>query len=95
MDLFGQAFRLNAIPVSFLVDEVGIIRLRGGGQWPEAPCHDRRLFQPDISAVTMPAVTHHRTTTMADIFGQASSAKPTTAMTMSQGPRTALTQTGS
>jgi len=44
MDLFGQAFRLNAIPVSFLVDEVGIIRLRGGGQWPEAPCHDCRLF---------------------------------------------------
>ncbi len=30
-DLFGQVFDLTAIPVSFLVDEIGIIRLRGGG----------------------------------------------------------------
>jgi len=30
-DLFGQAFGLKAIPVSYLVDEVGIIRLKGGG----------------------------------------------------------------
>ena len=30
-DVFGQAFGLKAIPVTFLVDEVGIIRLRGGG----------------------------------------------------------------
>jgi len=29
-DVFGQAFGLKAIPVSFLVDEVGIVRLRGG-----------------------------------------------------------------
>jgi len=33
-DVFGAAFGLKAIPVTFLVDEVGIIRLRGGG--PEA-----------------------------------------------------------
>ena len=30
-DVFGQAFGLKAIPVSFLVDEVGIIRLKGNG----------------------------------------------------------------
>ena len=30
-DIFGQAFGLKAIPVTFLVDEVGIVRLRGEG----------------------------------------------------------------
>jgi tetratricopeptide (TPR) repeat protein len=30
-DVFGQAFGLKVIPVTFLVDEVGIIRLQGGG----------------------------------------------------------------
>lgn len=30
-DVFGRAFDLKAIPVSFLVDEIGITRLRGGG----------------------------------------------------------------
>ncbi len=33
-DVFGQAFGLKAIPVTFLVDEVGIIRVRGGGPNP-------------------------------------------------------------
>jgi tetratricopeptide (TPR) repeat protein len=33
-DIFGQAFGLKAIPVTFLVDEVGIVRLRGGGPSP-------------------------------------------------------------
>jgi tetratricopeptide (TPR) repeat protein len=33
-DVFGQAFGLKAIPVTFLVDEVGIIRLRGGAPDP-------------------------------------------------------------
>jgi tetratricopeptide (TPR) repeat protein len=30
-DVFGQAFGLKAIPVTYLVDEIGIIRLQGGG----------------------------------------------------------------
>lgn len=30
-DVLGQSFDLKAIPVSFLVDEVGIVRLRGAG----------------------------------------------------------------
>jgi tetratricopeptide (TPR) repeat protein len=30
-DIFGHAYDLNAIPVTYLVDEAGIIRLRGGG----------------------------------------------------------------
>jgi len=30
-DVFGAAFGLKAIPVTFFVDEVGIIRLQGGG----------------------------------------------------------------
>ena len=34
-DVFGQAFGLKAIPVSFLVDEVGIIRLQGTGPTPD------------------------------------------------------------
>jgi tetratricopeptide (TPR) repeat protein len=34
-DAFGAAFGLKAIPISFLVDEVGIIRLRGGGPSPD------------------------------------------------------------
>jgi len=33
-DIFGQAFGLKAIPVTFLVDEVGILRLRGDGPSP-------------------------------------------------------------
>ena len=33
-DIFGQAFGLKAIPVTFLVDEVGIVRLRGDGPSP-------------------------------------------------------------
>lgn len=34
-DIFGHAFGLNAIPVTYLVDEAGIIRLRGGGPTPQ------------------------------------------------------------
>jgi tetratricopeptide (TPR) repeat protein len=34
-DVFGRAFGLKAIPVSVLVDEVGIIRLQGEGPKPE------------------------------------------------------------
>ena len=34
-DIFGQAFGLKAIPETFLVDEVGIVRLHGGGPSPE------------------------------------------------------------
>jgi tetratricopeptide (TPR) repeat protein len=34
-DVVGRAFGLKAIPVTFLVDEVGIVRLRGGGPTPE------------------------------------------------------------
>lgn len=30
-DVFGMAFGLKLVPVSYLVDEVGIIRLKGGG----------------------------------------------------------------
>jgi len=30
-DIFGMAFGLKAIPVSYLVDEVGIVRLKGAG----------------------------------------------------------------
>ena len=30
-DVFGAAFGLKAIPVTFFVDEVGIVRLHGGG----------------------------------------------------------------
>ena len=33
-DIFGQAFGLKAIPVTFLMDEVGILRLRGDGPSP-------------------------------------------------------------
>jgi tetratricopeptide (TPR) repeat protein len=57
-DVFGAAFNLKAIPVSFLVDEVGIIRLRGGGleakllQQIEAvltePPTDVRALQPRL-----------------------------------------------
>jgi tetratricopeptide (TPR) repeat protein len=34
-DVLGGAFGLNAIPVTYLVDEVGIIRVIGGGPSPE------------------------------------------------------------
>ncbi len=30
-DLFGELFGLKAIPVTFFIDEVGIVRLQGGG----------------------------------------------------------------
>jgi len=34
VDAFGRAFGLAAVPVSYLIDGVGIIRLRGGGPQP-------------------------------------------------------------
>ena len=33
-DVFGAAFGLKAIPVTFFVDEVGLVRLQGGGPNP-------------------------------------------------------------
>ena len=48
-DVFGQAFRLKAIPETFLVDEVGIIRVQGKGP-------DRALLN-QIEAVLKEPVT--------------------------------------
>jgi tetratricopeptide (TPR) repeat protein len=42
-DVFGNAFGLKAIPVSFLVDELGVIRLKGSGP--------SRAFLAQIEAV--------------------------------------------
>ena len=51
-DVFGQTFGLKAIPVSYLVDEVGIIRLKGGGPSKE--------FLSQVETVLKEPVTHVR-----------------------------------
>lgn len=50
-DVFGAAFGLKAIPVSFLVDEVGIIRLQGGGPSKEFREQVEEVLREPVSAV--------------------------------------------
>ena len=50
-DVFGAAFGLKAIPVSFLVDEVGIIRLQGGGPSKEFRAQVEEILREPVSAV--------------------------------------------
>ena len=53
-DVFGAAFGLKAIPVSFLVDEVGIIRLRGGGPSKELRGRVEEILREPVSAIRSP-----------------------------------------
>jgi len=50
-DVFGAAFGLKAIPVSFLVDEVGIVRLQGGGPSKEFRAQVEEILREPVSAV--------------------------------------------
>jgi len=50
-DVFGAAFGLKAIPVSFLVDEVGIVRLQGGGPSKEFRAQVEEVLREPVSAV--------------------------------------------
>ena len=50
-DVFGAAFDLKAIPVSFLVDEVGLIRLQGGGPSKEFRAQVEAILREPVSAV--------------------------------------------
>jgi len=50
-DVFGAAFALKAIPVSFLVDEVGIIRLQGGGPTKEFRAMVEEILLEPLSTV--------------------------------------------
>ena len=50
-DIFGAAFGLKAIPVSFLVDEVGIIRLQGGGPAAEFLARVEEILREPVSSV--------------------------------------------
>lgn len=50
-DLFGQAFGLKAIPVTFLVDEVGIVRLSGGGPNRELLAQIEEILEEPLSPV--------------------------------------------
>jgi thioredoxin-like negative regulator of GroEL len=50
-DIFGQAFGLKAIPVSFLVDEVGIVRLQGGGPSTNLLDQIERVLKEPLAAV--------------------------------------------
>jgi tetratricopeptide (TPR) repeat protein len=50
-DVFGAAFGLKAVPVSFLVDEVGIIRLQGGGPSKEFCAQVDEILLEPVSAV--------------------------------------------
>jgi tetratricopeptide (TPR) repeat protein len=50
-DVLGATFGLKAIPVSFLVDEVGIIRLQGGGPSKEFRAQVEEILREPISAV--------------------------------------------
>lgn len=50
-DVFGTAFGLTAIPVSYLVDEVGIIRIRGAGPSPEFLAEIEKVLREPVSRV--------------------------------------------
>lgn len=50
-DVFGRAFGLKAIPVSFLVDEVGLVRLRGGGPTDELLRQIEMILEEPMAAV--------------------------------------------
>ncbi len=50
-DVLGTAFDLKAIPVSFLVDETGIIRLQGGGPSKEFRAQVEEILREPVSAV--------------------------------------------
>ncbi len=50
-DVLGAAFGLKAIPVSYLVDEVGLIRLQGGGPSKEFLTQVEEILREPVSAV--------------------------------------------
>lgn len=50
-DVFGAAFDLKAIPVSFLVDEVGIVRLQGGAPSKEFRAQVEEILREPVSTV--------------------------------------------
>jgi tetratricopeptide (TPR) repeat protein len=50
-DVLGQAFGLKAIPVSIFVDEVGIVRLRGGGPSKELLAQIEDLLHEPVSSI--------------------------------------------
>lgn len=50
-DVFGQAFGLKAIPVTFLVDEVGIVRLQGGGPSKELLRQIEEVLQEPLVSI--------------------------------------------
>ena len=50
-DVFGQAFGLKAIPVSYLVDEVGILRLKGGGPSKEFLAQVESVLEEPLTPV--------------------------------------------
>ena len=50
-DVVGSAFGLKAIPVSFLVDEVGIIRLQGSGPSKEFLAQVQEILRQPVSGV--------------------------------------------
>jgi tetratricopeptide (TPR) repeat protein len=48
-DVLGQAFGLKAIPDSIFVDEVGIVRLKGGGPTKELRAQIEELLQEPVT----------------------------------------------
>ena len=48
-DVLGQAFGLKAIPVSIFVDEVGIVRLQGGGPSKELFAQIEELLKEPVT----------------------------------------------
>ena len=48
-DVLGQAFGLKAIPVSIFVDEVGIVRLQGGGPSTELRAQIEELLREPLT----------------------------------------------
>jgi len=50
-DVLGRAFGLKAIPVSIFVDEVGIVRLRGGGPGKELLAQIEDLLREPLTAL--------------------------------------------
>ena len=50
-DVLGQAFGLKAIPVAIFVDEVGIVRLRGGGPSKELLAQIEELLREPVTNI--------------------------------------------
>jgi tetratricopeptide (TPR) repeat protein len=66
-DVLGQAFGLKAIPVAIFVDEVGIVRLRGGGPNKELLAQIEELLKEPVTEIRATAPQLPAAATLAEL----------------------------